>query len=87
MSGETYLTKSLARKELRKQLGGAIKILDMKKMMDGKKQLIRERVVAFFQGKNEEIVSILWTDGNNLFQIQSSSLEKALRLEIKIKSK
>jgi hypothetical protein len=81
MTGETFSTNGQARKELYKKLRGAVGILEQQKTRNDKKRLTEERVVALFHGNNEKTVSILWTENNSLFQIQSISLETALELE------
>jgi hypothetical protein len=81
--GGEYLSEIRANKELRKKLKEAIRIIERGPKLNEKGQFAGERVIAMFpstlQGK--ELSSVLWTDGSQLFSIDSLSLDHTLELE------
>lgn len=74
---------SRANKELQKKLKAAITIIERGPKLNEKEQRVGERVVVTFapDRSQEEKALVLWTNGNQLYYIESLSLKHALEFE------
>lgn len=72
-----------ADRALQKRLKRAIRIIERGSTLDEKGQRVGERVVAMFALDNsqKEQASVLWTNGQQLYYIESLSLKHALEFE------
>jgi hypothetical protein len=72
-----------ANKELQKKLKGSLRIIGRAPKLDEKRERVGERVVAIFafDDSQKEQASVLWTNGQQFYYIESLSLKHALEFE------
>ena len=72
-----------ANKELQKKLKGSLRIIGRAPKLDEKGERVGERVVAIFafDDSQKEQASVLWTNGQQFYYIESLSLKHALEFE------
>jgi hypothetical protein len=80
---ENQDSASKAGKALQRKIKQANKILEESPKLDEKGQRIGKRVVAMFAPDDSlnKQASVIWTDGQQLYYIKSSSLKHALEFE------
>lgn len=76
-----YANKASARRALAQKLETSTAIVESATLLSNKRHLRGKRLIARFGDKNTGHDSILWTQGNTLFIIESSSFRSALLLE------
>lgn len=80
---ENHSSPASAQKALRKKLRTAIKIIERGPRTEDQAKEKGERAVFTFPlpGSNKEQAAVLWTDGQQLYHIESLSLKHALAFE------
>ena len=75
-----YETPERASAELQRKLGKALEIVSREPTLDANGREIGQKVVARFAPSNRDAgpASLLWTEGSELFQVDSSSTENIL---------
>lgn len=85
---ENHNSAPRANKELRRKLKRAATIIERGPKLGQKGQRIGERVIVTFApaGSQKEHSSVLWTNGSQLYYVESPSLKHALEVEKKFYS-
>lgn len=82
-SHETYPGAEKSREVFGERLAGAVRVLERTPKYDRGGRTVGERAVAVFPGKESggQYFGALWTDGNTLHSIHSTSLSHVLQFE------
>jgi hypothetical protein len=78
-----FSSPSRAKRGLWERLKYATSIIERGAKYDNKGRKMEERVLAFFHSKEEgkKVVILLWTENNDMYEIQSYSMSHVLEFE------